>query len=534
MRQGQRILPEYSSVEHQRWWLAAKVFAVASLVFFSIFIGLLTAAGGVKAIGFMAVPLAALFGLVLWLLPDVDRVSNPPIYKLSIAYLVTTVAWPNYIALALPGLPWITPSRLVLGALLVIMVLHFAQHADSRRTVANIIGYDKIALGLYALYLATVVWTLPLAEHPVETVRYAVLQEVLYLTPMIAVAWALADMRRLKPMMVALSLTCIFTMLVSVLENWMQQPPWLNIIPSFLRVDPMLLETYLGSQARVGDGRYRIRSTFGIVIFYSQYLCLVVPLLFEEIRRMRGTKIVVGVLLVALVLQTVWFSNSRTSTLALLIPFFGGAALYGLRLIAYRRGGDPFKSLVVLVFVIGAVVALVGAIASSHRLQMYTIGGKQHAGSDEVREEQWSNARSQIVKNPVGAGAGNSGPLVGKLSPQGVYIIDSLYINYLVDFGPLGFLGFFGCLARLSWLGIMTYLRAEDETDELAGPLALGLISFIIAAYVISNTDNNFIAMAFGAFILALYRRQEMRRATVIARGGPVSTSSAVVLAART
>jgi len=534
MRQGQRILPEYSRVEHQRWWLAAKVLTVATLVFLSIFIGLLTAAGGMRAIGFMAVPLAAMFGLVLWLLPDVDRVSNPPIYKLAVAYMIATVAWPNYIALALPGLPWITPSRLILGALLVIMVLHFAQHADSRRTVANIIGYDKIALGLYALYLATVVWTLPLAEQRVETMRYALLQEVLYLTPMFAVAWALADIRRLKPIMVMFSLTCIFTMLVSVLENGMQQPPWLNIIPSFLRVDPILLETYLSPQSRVGDGRYRIRSTFGIVIFYSQYLCLVVPLLFEEVRKMRGAKIGVAVLLVALVLQTVWFSNSRTSTLAVLVPFFIGSALYGIRLIGFRRGGDPFKSAIVLVFVIGAVVAFAGAIASSHTLQMYTIGGKQHAGSDEVRGEQWDNARSQISKNPIGAGAGNSGPLVGKLSPSGVYIIDSLYINYLVDFGPLGFLGFFGCLARLSWLGVITYLRAEDETDELAGPLALGMISFIISAYVISNTDNNFIVMAYGACILVLYRRQEMRKATVIARGGPASTSSAVVVAART
>lgn len=94
-RRGQRILPEYSSLVHQRWWMAAKITGAILLVFLSVFTGLLTALGGTLSLGILIVPIGVLAGLVLCMLPDVDQASNPPIYKLGLAYLLVTVAWPQ-------------------------------------------------------------------------------------------------------------------------------------------------------------------------------------------------------------------------------------------------------------------------------------------------------------------------------------------------------------------------------------------------------------------------------------------------------
>lgn len=414
-----------------------------------------------------------------------------------------------------------------------VMVVHFAQNARSRRQVADTLGHDQAALRLYMLYLLTLVWTLPLAQQPIGTLEKAVSQELLSVVPMIAVAWFLSDIKRLPPLLLLVSVTCIFTMLVAVLENFLQRPPWFGYMPSFLQVDSSLLDTYLAPQSRTGDGRYRIRATFGIVIFYSQYLCLLFPLLFWHILQMRGTKLILAALLMVLMLIIVWYLNSRTASLALLVTLFGTASLYAWRLIMFRRNGDSFKTIFAFVLVVAAAAAMVVAIAGSHRLQMYTIGGSQHVGSDAVRDTQWQKAWAQLAKNPIGVGAGNSPPLVGALSPQGIYIVDSLYINLLVDYGPLGFIGFLGCLLRVCWLGILTYLRAEDDLDEWAAPLSLGILSFVVSAYVISNISNNFIVLVLCACVLVLHRRQALRVTQAMTIGRATGPGSSAIVAVR-
>jgi hypothetical protein len=210
----------------------------------------------------------------------------------------------------------------------------------------------------------------------------------------------------------------------------------------------------------------------------------------------------------------VWFINARTTTIGVLVSLFCFAGLTLVRQLFFRPRGDSLKSGIMVSLVLLGVAMLGGAIATSHRMQMYTFGGSQHAGSNAVRDLQWVGARRAVLKNPIGVGMGTPLPDVGLTNAKGVVIVDSYWINLLVGVGPLGFIGFMGCIARIAWLGVMTFLRAKDDLEEWGGVLAISLLNFMITAYVISFADNNYLVFTLAVAILALHRHQTKRIAS--------------------
>lgn len=513
-RRGQRILPQYSSMEHQSWWPWMRLGLFVTLVLMSAYAGLLLTVGGARAVSLVAVPIMVVSGLVLWMLPDVNREFRLPYFGLLLVYCAGSAMWPNYLAIVLPGLPWVTPPRLILALMLVIMTVHLSQHAASRQAIGDIILHDKIAARLYLMFWLVAIAVLPLAPSFAASLNYTIMQELFVFAPVLLVALLLhKKIENLRPIVLAVVVGCIFTMLVAILENFMQQPPWINFIPSFINIDAESLQTYLSPQARAGQRSYRVRATFGIVLYYTEYLAIVFPVLFHFMLKFHGRKRFLFVPLLILMFAVVWYANARTAVIGLFLTLFGTATLAIIKQVFFKTGGDRLKALISVTFIAMAVLASIGAVASSHRLQMYTIGGSQHAGSNDGRDLQWANTWRHLSKNPVGVGLGNSMRYVGVEFRAGVPIVDSFYINLLVDVGVLGFFGFMGCIARISWLGIQTHLRSGDELEDMAGPLALGLLAFMIISYVVSTTDNNYIVFIFATCILALHRRQEQRLA---------------------
>lgn len=376
----------------------------------------------------------------------------------------------------------------------------------------EVLGYDRIAFMMILTYEALNLLVMPLGASIADTMTYFLLQEVLGLSAVIMAAVLITNAENIAAIYRILLLGVIFTMLVGVLENYMQLPPWANFIPSFMRIDEGYLATFLSPQARVGDNRYRIRSTFPVVLYYTQYLSLLMPLILSTIWAARKRYLVVSVMLLVLLLHTVWFTNARTAFISFLIPLFMFA---GVTLFKLFRGGskrDSLKAGVFAALLLLLVGMLGGVLATSHRAQMYTFGGQQHAASDETRDMQWANAWRQLAKNPIGIGAGNSVNTVGVEKPGKInLVVDSLYINVLVDVGYIGFVCFFGFFLRIAWLGLQVYVRAKSTIEEQAGSAAIGLISFVVVDYVISNTDVNYVAFLLAGLILATKRLQDER-----------------------
>ncbi len=440
------------------------------------------------------------------------KASNPPFYKLVTVFLAMRILWPSYIAVVLPGLPWITPPRLVLGVMLLVMLVHFPQSSETRRRVMDVLGHDRFVFRSFMLFLALAFLLVPFAGNPFETLDFTAQRLVLNLAPMVLAAWLFASINQVSRVFRVLNIVLVITMLITIVENYMQMPPWANFIPSFMKIDPVLLEQVLSPQARIGDARYRIRSTFPVVGYYSQFVGILMPMLLFSLTRMRGPKLILALLTVPLLLQTVWYVNSRTAFVALFMSVFGFGGMVLLRNIIYPKTRDTLKTGFLVALVLVALAGLSGAIAGSHRLQVYTFGGVQHSNSNETRDQQWANTWNQLQSNPIGVGMGNSPSFVGTTNIKLPFpIVDSLWINQLVDVGVVGFLAFYACLLRLVWLGIITFIRADTEEEQWAGGLAISVLIFVTTSYVISHYDNLYLVFVCGAGVLALHRAQQAR-----------------------
>ncbi len=523
-RRSARVMPGYFTPEYHPMWPIAKIALLLIGTLLAMFTGLFVAVGGTLAVKFVSVPIAFFTIVILWLMPDVKRGTEPPFGKLLAIFLALRLLWPAYLALVLPGLPWITPPRMVLMVMILMMLVHLPQSADSRARIMDGLTHDKFAFRSFLLFLIIAFCIIPFSSNPIDTLDFSIQRLVLNLAPMVMAAWLFAQASRIGATVRQMNLVLIMTMLISIVENVMQQPPWTDFIPSFLKIDPILLETILSPQARIGDGRYRIRSTFPIVGYYSQYMGLILPMLAYAIIKMRGRNILLGILLVPLILQTVWFVNSRTAFVALFITVFGFGGMMTLRNIIYPKARDTLKVAITISIILAMLGGLAAAIAGSHRLQMYTFGGVQHTASNDTRDVQWANTWRHLKTNPIGVGLGNSPGFVGTTNNKVPFpIVDSLWINQLVDVGVLGFLAFYACLIRLVWIGVVTFLRAETDEEELAGGFALAITIFIATSYVISHYDNLFIVFIFGSALLSLNRSQEARLG-IVRQAAPVGS----------
>src|SRR3546814_19920121 len=67
-------------------------------------------------------PVIALGLLVIWALPETDWAPTKTLAWLLIAFLIALPLWPNYLAIALPGMPWITLLRII-GAPMILLLL---------------------------------------------------------------------------------------------------------------------------------------------------------------------------------------------------------------------------------------------------------------------------------------------------------------------------------------------------------------------------------------------------------------------------
>lgn len=513
-RRAYRILPQYKSTEFKPWWPAVQLAMAAGGVILAMYVGALLALGGSQAFNFVAVPVGVIAGLALWLMPDVTNPRDPPFHKLFLAYLFLVSAWPNYIALALPGLPWITPARLVLIGLLVTATLQLAQNAKLRRYVLDTMTHDKWVARAWLGYYTVCLLVALVGLTPVMSLGIVANSLILNGVCMVVAAWLFRRESAFWSISLTITLALIFVLLVALVENWMQMPPWINHIPSFMRVDEDYLELYLSTQARIGDGRYRVRSTFPVVLYFGFYLNLVMPLLLFYMARMRGPKLLLAVALVPLIAHAVWFANARTAILSVAFSLAGFMALLMGRQILSGRKTDGLKGGLVLAGLTAALLVGAALVASSHRAQVFMFGGAQHADSDAGRDLQWDNTWRYLRGNFIGAGAGNSGNLVGVPQANGILAVDSGWINILVDNGPISFVLYLTFWSRLVYLGILTFLRARTPLENLAGVFALCILNYLVSSYVVSSGLVTYLCYIYGPGILTLHRWQSQRLAS--------------------
>ena len=102
------VLPQYRSESKPRTRILLLVLSV--LVFFVY--GYLFGMFAPQRLVQLGLPLLVLVALNVWALPELGAPPTNAISRLFFIYFLAIPLWPNYLAIALPGLPWITVMRL--------------------------------------------------------------------------------------------------------------------------------------------------------------------------------------------------------------------------------------------------------------------------------------------------------------------------------------------------------------------------------------------------------------------------------------
>lgn len=504
-----RILPPYTRRVNNLRHRLAKAAVVAAVLVFAIVMGFWVAIFNTFVVPLFGTVIGILLLIAMWMADDTEPNLRKAGSFLFIAFISLSVVWPNYMAVAIPGLPWITPTRLFLGLAAMALLLETSQSAHTRRLITGAIKGHKAAYVGLLIFMLLMVATSPLSRIPSDALTFAMQQFVLWLIPLLVGLWLFNEPKLVDRVITVIGISLLPILLLTFLEYRNSLPIWIPYIPSFLQVEGPQMEAFLSAQLR-HDGTYRAKGNFGVPLYFTQVLLMVMPFVLHWILdsispARRGLAIAYLLCLVVVI----WMNNTRTGTTGQLVVIAGMLGIFGLRHYLHVRSKLDMTAPALALGIPVAAGVLAILIAISPRLQTMTVGGSQHAGSDEVRAEQWTLAWAAVFRNPFGHGAHESGPLTGRLR-NGIWIVDSTWINFLVDYGVIAALGWAFFLGAIAASGVLIYLQRVDRSADLCGPAAIAVGAFMMMMYSVSYYGNIPFLMIFVGIISATRYRLEI------------------------
>ncbi|PZU46880.1 MAG: hypothetical protein DI568_10980 [Sphingomonas sp.] len=484
-----RILPPYTRRVDDLRHRLVKSIAVFALLLTAIFMGFWIAVFGTLVAQPFFVLVGVLFILAFWLVDDTEPDYRKTLAKMLITYGVLESAWPSYLALDIPGLPWITPPRLVLLAMMLLMTLQIAQSSRVRGEVSEAIAYNKMAFLILGLFWLVAFATIAFSRYPGTSAVVLVQNFVLWNAPFLVAIWVFGDRDVFARFVKAMMWTMCFIFLLTTLEYIQRKPIWFDYIPSFLKIDGPLFAALMEEQVRVGDDRYRARGVFAVHLYFAQFMLMVTPFILHKAIENKGWMRFWAWALLVFNLVVIWMTNTRTGMSGFILICSGMIGLYALRRFLNPTSKSDMVAPGIFMSAPVGMLAFGVLIALSPRLQTMTVGGAQTRGSDQGRDVQWQKGMAALESNPFGHGADVSARIAGRLVGDR-YIIDSLWLNLLLDFGVLGFVAFIGFILTAAYFGVRMYLRATDERVKLMGPAAVAVGGMAMTTYTISYWSN--------------------------------------------
>ena len=455
----------------------------------------------------LILPVVVLLLLALWMMPDRGVFPLTAIVRSYWVYLPLTILWPVYIAVVLPGLPWLTPTRAMLFIITFFFLYSAATSGVLRRHLGIVAKISGLFWAAFLMWQVSMVVSIPFSNAIGATVKIFLdnqlrLTEILFLGALIFSRRGTAT--RTIGCLLVLAVICSIDGFVELRLGY---PPWANHIPSFMRVDEATMAIVLGAQARSADGIYRVRGPFPLSLVFAEYLALCSPFVLHWLITGRT-------LLLRAAMAVTWLLGGigiliTQSRLGLVGAMLGHAVylpLWALRQWRADRSallgpfvlfGTPFLALTAL-----------AVIFSSHTLTQKIMGGGAAAASNAQRALQRAAAMPKIMNHPLGHGLGQSGTALGVVNAGGIISVDNHFITTGLDLGFLGLIGFYGMFIAAVWIGLRTYLTTHDRETELAGPLAVMFLVFFMIKTVLSQENNHPLVLLLLGMMIALAARE--------------------------
>ncbi|MFZ4746164.1 MAG: O-antigen ligase family protein [Sphingomonas sp.] len=499
----------------------SRIFLGGSLLFLAAFYGLMCGVLPMQVLAVPAVPILIMFGMILWLLPDVEVVKEDLIGSAMVWYVGLNALWPGYVAIDAPGLPWITPTRIAVFGLLAVAMLNYATSAQLRQRIRESLNTLPFANKMFWLFwILTSVSIFMSPQVFVSVSKYA--NNQIFWTMMFALsAWLSWREGFVLRYCRVLAWTIILVSLLSLYEYRVSSVFWLPWLPSFLKADPAVFAKLAETGARTGTDVYRTRGTFGAALYFAEYLSLTFPFVLHALVR---TKRLGDTLLLAAgtfaVMAAIFCTGSRAAMASLILTFltYGFIAAWRIRL---QRPESIAASAALFAYPAFAVVLSL-LVVFWRRLHVMVIGGGQHQGSNESRAQQWAMGWPKIGSHPMGYGPSRGSEALGFFNPGSeTPTVDSYFLTLLLDYGVLGCVAWVTFFGLVIWAAFTTYKRARTEEMLMLAPMTAALVNFVVVKTASSTEGNLPIAFIILGSIFGLVGRQRRDDAAAEAAAPP-------------
>jgi hypothetical protein len=400
-------------------WL---MFALAWLL--TVAYGAAFAIGAPNLLVPLTVPLAMLGGLLIWALPAGEYAPTPAIKPLFFGFFTALILWPNYIAIVLPGLPWLTLLRITALPLTAVFLISLSVSANFRRQLRETVNAAPYVWRCLLIYAGLQAISLPFSHELGSSIAQYVVALTNWVVIFFVSAYVFLRKGVLERWVLILMVMAAVIGAIGVWEYQIDALPWAGHTPSFLRIQDEAVLRILAGGARAATGIHRSQSVATTPLGLAEVLGMTAPFAMHYL--LGRYPLFMRVLALAYLpfsIFVILLTDSRLGVVAYLLSVMLYLLLWAS--LRWRRvKGTVFAPAIVLSY----PAIFIGFIASTFfigRLQARVWGNGPQQASTEGRIEQWHAAWPKIFSHPLGYGVGQSAAALGFTNQAGVLTIDS-------------------------------------------------------------------------------------------------------------
>jgi hypothetical protein len=499
-------LPQYSLPGSPSVWRKAAGHAALALAM-GVY-GALFALFAQRSLLGLAIPLFVLAILVVWTLPEAKTGPVRLLQWLFFAFFFGLILWPDYLALTLPGLPWITLRRIISVPLAIILLVCISVSKEMRKEIKTVFQANPLVMKLFLAFVVLQLLSIAISRNPSVSGDKFIVAQLYWTTAFFAGCYIFARQGTVARWS---ALFCLMLIPLSISAYWEwknSQVPWAGRIPWFLVVEDEVVARILAGGSRAATGIYRVQGTSTTSLGFAEYLAMTTPFLIHYVvGPFRPIIRAAALLALPLVYLMILATDSRLGVAGFLLSFVGYVGMWAA--VQWRTNG---KSLFGPALTLGFPLLFTMFLTATFqvpRLHRMVWGGGEHQASTDARAEQYSQGFRLLARNPFGNGIGMGAETLGFRNGADILTIDTYYLLVALEYGVLGFLIYYAFLIIAAMKAGLTLLRSPRVSKETLYlmPLTLSLAIFIVSKSVFSVEANHPLIFMMLAAILALIAR---------------------------
>lgn len=467
---------------------------------------------GGNALPFFA-PLGLMAALLIWVMPEVRQAPVKLLDRLFAAFIFALLAWPDYLALTLPGTPWITAVRLVGVPLVLTLLICAFGSPDFRARMARWLGADVVIVRLLLVFLVIATLSVGLSSDKSGSLNRLAVAAMAWFGTFFAACHYFRLPGRPRRFVAYLYVILLISLAIGLYEARYSQLPWAGRVPWFLNVENPIVDKLLAGTVRAASGLYRVQSKFATSIGFGEFMAMVLPFLLHWLFVTRTAWLRAAIVMT---IPVMFYIVIRTDSRLAFVGFCSSIFIYVLLGAAMRWQRDR-GSIIAPALVVAYPVLLGLFITLSifwRRLYVMIWGGGAQQFSTQSRQEQLRIGLPKVFQNPFGYGIGQGAQTLNYYAPgSDMLTIDSYYLAAALEFGILGFVIYYGMFVWATGRAALQAFLSNDEDVLYLAPTAVALVNFLLSKSIYSQTENHPLAFMLLGLVVALsYRYQNEAR----------------------